>query len=194
VKVVGVIFSAHPIAEILFCPLGSALCRKLGRSTVFRFGLLLLSIGTCAFGLAPSVGYFILSRLISGVGSTFVQVAGLAQLMQHSEKHLARNLGILEMMAGIGYAIGPLLGGILYSHIGLEMTYMYFSLVPLAIMFLHIQTVLVLPRPSDKERLEELDEAFQLRELLNLGVFSSCLAISITAASYGFLDISLSAQ
>lgn len=71
---IGIIFAAHPIAEIFFCPVASLMCKRMGRFAVFNFGLTLVAIGIFFFGFAQTISQFMFARLLEGVGSTCVQV------------------------------------------------------------------------------------------------------------------------
>jgi len=164
-------------------------CKTAGRLTVFQSGLLMLSVGIVLFGMAQSITLFILARLLQGTGSTCIQVSGLALIMQHSSQ-LATDVGIQEMMAGIGYSVGPLLGGALYSVLGMEVMYMTMSLVPLAIMGA-VYAMRHFFAMAPKEESSVGDEHFDLKTLMNIPIIASAMAISVTAASFGFLDTTL---
>ena len=190
--VVGIVFAAHPIAEIILTPVASMLCRRLGRGAVFRLGLLIIAAGTAMFGFGKSIAVFIAARILEGVGGAFVQVAGLALIMEHTD-NLIRDVAIQEMMSGIGYAVGPFIGGLLYEAVGLAVMYIGFSAVPLVILFVHMQTSWV-QFPEQRTSPPEVDDIFKLRAYFTPAVAGACVSIIVTAASYGFLDLTLSAH
>lgn len=93
------------------------------------------------------------------------------------------------MMSGIGYSVGPLIGGVLYTMVGMKALYIIVSFIPLIIMAaFHISRVCV----ATKSKINPTGESLELQHLLKLPVLASCIAIVITAASYGFLDTTLS--
>jgi len=191
---VGVIFAAHPLTEVVLTPLASFLCRRLGRDVVFRFGLLVISGSIALFGWGDSIEVFLLSRVLEGVGSAFVQVAGLALLMEHTE-NLIRDVAINELMSGVGYAVGPFFGGLLYQAVGMLAMYIGFSLVPLAICIIHTLTAWIhFPGGADPPRAADVEDIFKMGSYLTPAVAGACTSIVVTAASYGFLDLTLSAH
>lgn len=93
------------------------------------------------------------------------------------------------MMSGIGYSVGPLIGGVLYTMVGMKALYVIISFIPLIIMAaFHISRLCVATKP----KVNPPGESMELQHLLKAPVLVSCLAIVITAASYGFLDTTLS--
>lgn len=110
----GVILALMPMAQFFSGPLLGTLSDRIGRKT-----LLLTSI---AFGV---LGYLIalmgvwnkniillaLSRIIIGIaaGNQAVGAAAIADVSTPKEK--AKNFGLLHMAAGLGFTVGPFLGG-----------------------------------------------------------------------------------
>lgn len=94
-------------------------------------------------------------------------------------------------MAGTGYAVGPALGGVLFQTFNLSITYRSFSIVPLLILALTCFAFSCQKKGKHTEE-EAPVEAVPWRALFIPKVAAACLSITMTAASYGFLDVTLS--
>ena len=84
------------------------------RRGVFMAGLALFTAASAAAGLARTVGWLVVARLVQGVGGGVInpQISGLIQqLFRGSER--GRAFGILGGTIGIATAVGPLTGGLL---------------------------------------------------------------------------------
>ncbi|GAB4496522.1 MAG: tetracycline resistance MFS efflux pump [Saprospiraceae bacterium] len=103
--------------QFLFSPIVGALSDQYGRRPVILAALFAFAIDFVIQGFAPSIGWFFLGRILAGItGATFT-VAGayIADVSKPEER--AQNFGIIGAAFGIGFIIGPLLGG-LVSHYG----------------------------------------------------------------------------
>ncbi|NDD58206.1 MAG: MFS transporter [Chlamydiae bacterium] len=110
----GILLSAMPIAQFFFSPMVGALSDQKGRRPLMQITLILTVAGYLfSFFAAQSrhlVG-LILSRVAIGIGAGNVAVisASLADISTENEK--VKNFGLLHMACGIGFTLGPYLGG-----------------------------------------------------------------------------------
>ncbi|MEU4822570.1 DHA2 family efflux MFS transporter permease subunit [Actinomadura sp. NPDC023710] len=82
------------------------------RRAVFMSGLALFTAASAGAGIAPTILFLVLARLVQGVAGGILnpQVAGLIQqLFRGAER--GRAFGALGAVIGIATAVGPLLGG-----------------------------------------------------------------------------------
>ncbi|GAA2591718.1 DHA2 family efflux MFS transporter permease subunit [Actinomadura fulvescens] len=89
------------------------------RRAVFMAGLALFTASSAAAGMAPTVLWLIVARLVQGAAGGVLnpQVAGLIQqLFRGAER--GRAFGALGAVIGIATAVGPLLGGVLIAMAG----------------------------------------------------------------------------
>lgn len=77
----GIIFAAHPLAEIVMSMGAAVLCQKIGRQPVFQAGLMIVAASLFLLGMAHSLPTFMFLRLLEGAGSSCVQVCGLDRLV-----------------------------------------------------------------------------------------------------------------
>ncbi|HLR49977.1 MAG TPA: MFS transporter, partial [Candidatus Sphingobacterium stercoripullorum] len=109
----GWLMFAYASTQFAFAPLIGNLSDKYGRrplllSTMFCFG-----INYLLMGLSPTVAWLFVGRLIAGItgASHTVAAAYIADVSTPHKK--AQNFGLLGAAFGIGFIIGPVLGGLL---------------------------------------------------------------------------------
>lgn len=102
----------------------------LGHGRVLFWGILISSLAFLACGLAPSFPWFLAARVLQGLGAALVLATApaLVTLAVPAEMR-GRALGIFQMGAAVGFALGPLLGGVLVDAVGWRAVYL-FRLVP----------------------------------------------------------------
>jgi MFS family permease len=114
---VGVIFSVTPFAQFMVCPLASAMCKRVGREMVLCLGLIVLGLGAVTVAVGDDIPGFIIARILQGLGSGLMRVAGVALIIQEST-NLKRSMSVQETVSSMGFLIGPLAGGFMYVHLG----------------------------------------------------------------------------
>ncbi|MFJ4572347.1 MFS transporter [Streptomyces sp. NPDC088846] len=87
----------------------------LGRRRVFVAGVLVFTLASLLGGLAPTAGWLIAARVLQGAGAAMCAPSTLALLTTNFTEGAQRNraLGVFSTVAGLGLAIGLILGGVL---------------------------------------------------------------------------------
>jgi DHA1 family tetracycline resistance protein-like MFS transporter len=110
---VGVVISCYSIAQFIFTPILGALSDRYGRRPKLIFGLISNSIFFIVFGLSESITMAIIARFLSGAGNGNIAVAR-AYIGDISEPNMiSRRMGMIGAAFGLGFMIGPFIGGIL---------------------------------------------------------------------------------
>lgn len=114
----GILLAAMPITQFFSSPILGILSDQHGRKKVLIPSLLIGVLGYLLAMAAVGMENFallLLSRVAVGIsaGTAAVVAAALADLSTTEEK--AKNFGLLNMACGLGFTIGPFLGGILSS-------------------------------------------------------------------------------
>ncbi|MGJ5805765.1 MFS transporter [Streptomyces europaeiscabiei] len=95
---------------------GSAADRY-GRKKMLIAGLVLFGIGSLMAGLAQSTGQLIAARAGMGVGGALLLTTTLAVAMQiFAPEEQPKAIGIWAAVNALGFAAGPLLGGLMLGH------------------------------------------------------------------------------
>ena len=109
----GWLFDAYAVMQFLFAPAIGNLSDRFGRRPVLIIALVALGIDYMITGLAPTITWLFVGRLLSGAaGGTYSTVNAYVADISPPEKRAA-NFGLIGAAFGLGFVIGPLLGGVL---------------------------------------------------------------------------------
>ena len=110
----GVLLATMPIAQFFSSPIIGALSDQKGRKPLLKVTLLLtiLGYGLAFWGaLTQNLLILILSRIVIGVGAGNMAVVSASLADISAEKEKVKNFGYLNMAYGLGFTLGPFLGG-----------------------------------------------------------------------------------
>jgi EmrB/QacA subfamily drug resistance transporter len=104
---------------------GTGLADRFGRRRVFLAGFVGFAVASVLTAVAESVGGVIAARVLMGVAASCVLPPALALLAVIFPPELrARALGIWSAVAGVGLALGPVVGGALVDLAGWEWVFL----------------------------------------------------------------------
>ncbi len=90
---------------------------RFGRARMLRYGLAVFALSSLGAALAQSSAQLIGARAIMGMGGAMMMPATLAVIVNvFKEKEMPKAIAIWAMMAGIGVAVGPIVGGALLKY------------------------------------------------------------------------------
>ena len=104
---------AYAGMQFLFAPVVGALSDRFGRRPVLLCSLFGFGIDYIFMGFAPTIGWLFAGRLISGItGASFTTAGAYIADVSPPEKR-AQNFGLIGAAFGLGFIIGPVIGGLL---------------------------------------------------------------------------------
>lgn len=107
------LLSAYAITQFVFAPLVGNLSDRFGRRPVLLGSLLGFGIDYLFLALAPSYGWLFVGRIIAGItGASFTTASAYIADIS-TEETRAKNFGMIGAAFGLGFVIGPALGGLL---------------------------------------------------------------------------------
>jgi EmrB/QacA subfamily drug resistance transporter len=110
------VISAYALSLAAFIPLGGALGDRYGRKRFFLVGMVIFTIGSVACALSTSDLALIGSRAFQGAGGAFMSALTLAILTEtYPVERRAGAFGIWAAISGLGFGLGPVVGGALLS-------------------------------------------------------------------------------
>lgn len=128
---VGIIFASFAGVIFIVSPVAGKLMTRHGKVWVYIYGLLIVSVSTVLFGGAslvpegwPFYAWCLIMRIAQGVGSALEETAAYAIIADLDWEQVSLYLGICEISTGLGYMVGPPLGGFLFSMGGFAMPFL----------------------------------------------------------------------
>jgi DHA1 family tetracycline resistance protein-like MFS transporter len=110
---IGIMTALYATMQFLFAPMLGALSDNIGRRPVLLISIAGAAINYVIMAFAPELWMLVVGRAIAGLTSANVSVATAYITDISSEDKRARRFGIFNAMFGIGFIIGPVLGGLL---------------------------------------------------------------------------------
>lgn len=104
---------AYAIMQFIFSPVLGNLSDRFGRRPILLLALLGLGANYVLIAMAPTIAWLFVGRMISGIaGGSFTTASAYIVDISTPEKR-TQNLGLIGAAFGMGFIIGPVLGGIL---------------------------------------------------------------------------------
>ncbi len=110
---IGLLAGAFSVAQFFAAPLLGAASDRHGRRPVLVISMFGASIGYALFGVGGALWVFFLSRIVAGFtgGNLTAAQAYIADVS--SEEDRAKNFGLVGAAFGLGFILGPAIGGLL---------------------------------------------------------------------------------
>jgi len=109
----ALLLSVYAITQFIFAPLIGNLSDKYGRRPVLLSSLLGFGVDYIFLALAPNYGLLFVGRIIAGItGASFTTATAYIADVSTAETR-AKNFGLIGAAFGLGFVIGPALGGLL---------------------------------------------------------------------------------
>lgn len=109
----------YATAQFFAAPLLGKLSDRIGRRPVILYSISASAFGYFLFGIGGALWVLFLSRVIDGFGAGSASTAGAYVADITPPQDRARNYGLLGLAFGLGFIMGPALGGVL-SQISLD--------------------------------------------------------------------------
>ena len=112
-EVFGVFATVWAAMQLFFSPVLGALSDRYGRRPVILLSCLGLGFDYIFMALAPSLLLLFVGRVISGITSATIATASAYIADVASPEKRARAFGLIGVAFGLGFVIGPAIGGLL---------------------------------------------------------------------------------
>ena len=121
-EVYGLFGTSWALMQFLFSPLQGALSDRFGRRTVILISCTGLGLDFLLMAMAPSLGWLLLGRVISGICAASISTAGAYIADVTPPEKRAAAFGLIGASFGIGFVLGPFVGGVL-GHFGARLPF-----------------------------------------------------------------------
>lgn len=109
----GWMLMAYAGMQFICAPLLGNLSDKYGRRPILLFSLFGFAVDYMLMGFAPTLAWLFVGRIIAGItGASFTTASAYIADISEPEKR-AQNFGIIGAAFGVGFIIGPFIGGLL---------------------------------------------------------------------------------
>ena len=112
-QMLGVFTAIYAVMQFIFAPILGALSDRYGRRPVLLLSLLGVGLDYLLMYVAPNLGWLLLGRIIAGITGASITVANAYVADVTKPEDRARNFGLLGATFGVGFILGPALGGLL---------------------------------------------------------------------------------
>ena len=106
---------AYAIMQFICAPIMGNLSDKFGRRPVLLLSLLGFGLDYLFLSFAPTIGWVFVGRIIAGItGASFTTASAYIADISTNENR-AQNFGMVGAAFGLGFIVGPVIGGLLGS-------------------------------------------------------------------------------
>jgi len=126
----GYLLFAFAIAQFIFSPVMGSLSDQFGRRPIILISLFGFFVDYIILALAPTYIWLLVGRILSGMSGASLTTASAYIADISTDDDRSRNFGLIGAAFGIGFVVGPLLGGVLGS-LGLRVPFYAAALLSL---------------------------------------------------------------
>jgi EmrB/QacA subfamily drug resistance transporter len=149
--------------------LGGSLGDHYGRKRIFTLGIVIFALASLACGLAPTIGFLLIMRVIQGIGGALMVPGSLAIIEAiFREDRRGQGIGLWSSFSTLTTIMGPAIGGVL-AGAGLW-RFVFFINLPLAAVSLFALTRV--PETRDEEAPRQLDYPGVVLVAVGLGLLT----------------------
>ncbi len=116
----GLLITAYAGVQFLFAPVMGELSDRYGRKPILLLSLFGLGVDYVIHAFSPTIAWLFVGRILAGIfgASHTVAFAYIADVSNKENK--AKNFGIIGAAFGLGFVIGPAIGGIIGENWGVK--------------------------------------------------------------------------
>jgi MFS transporter, DHA1 family, tetracycline resistance protein len=107
------LMSAYALTQFVFAPIIGGLSDQYGRRKILLFSLFGFAVDYVFLALAPSYEWLFVGRIIAGITGASITTASAYIADVSTTETRAKNFGMLGAAFGMGFIIGPVIGGML---------------------------------------------------------------------------------
>ncbi len=187
----GLLSAGYSAMQFVFAPIWGRLSDRVGRRPVLLASIAMTAVAFAMYGLASTFALLLLSRLFAGAATANIAIARAFVADVTPPEGRARGMGIIGAAFGLGFVLGPAIGGFL-SHWSLALP--GFAAAGLAAAN-GIAAWFILPEPEHRFSVDRRPRFAAMREeIARPGIrrliaiyFITVLAFSAMEATYAFL-------
>ncbi|RCL02393.1 MAG: MFS transporter [Candidatus Tokpelaia sp. JSC161] len=114
----GYLLMVYSIMQFAFAPLIGNLSDRFGRRPVLLVSILTLAIDNLICALASNYWILFSGRILAGISGASFSTCSAFIADISNDNNRTRNFGLIGIAFGVGFILGPTIGGLLGSHFG----------------------------------------------------------------------------
>jgi MFS transporter, DHA1 family, tetracycline resistance protein len=177
-KIGGWIAFSYAITQFIFSPIIGNLSDKFGRRPIILLSLFAFGLDYILFALAPTITWLFIGRIIAGISGASITTASAYIADVSTPENRAKNFGMIGAAFGLGFIIGPVIGGLL-GQFGSRVPF-YAAAVLCMLNFLYGYFILPESLSKDNRREFSLKRANPIGAFLNLKRYPQLIGLVIS--------------
>ena len=121
---VGLLFASYSVMQLIFAPVLGRLSDKHGRRPILLISLLGTCLGFLILGFATTLWMLFIGRIIDGISGGNISTAQAYIADVTTIENRAKGMGLIGAAFGLGFVLGPAIGGIL-SRWGISVPFLF---------------------------------------------------------------------
>lgn len=109
----GILAAVFAVMQFVFSPILGALSDRFGRRPVLLISMGALALDYVIMALAGTIWWLLVGRILGGITSATHATANAFMADLSSREERAANFGLLSAAFGVGFVVGPMIGGLL---------------------------------------------------------------------------------
>ena len=174
----GLIFAAFPIARVLTTPVFARLSDRKGRKKFISIGLLAYGIVSFGFIYTNTVFQLVLMRFLHGLAGALILPIAQAYVGDISPPgEEGKWMGYANAAFFSGFGFGPLMGGVLSEHLGIDVAFLAMGVLSL---LAFVITIFFLPEIKSKQSATHYPSFREMsRSGMVIGLFTFRLTLTL---------------
>jgi predicted MFS family arabinose efflux permease len=112
----GWLSTLYSLMQLGFAPVWGRLSDRIGRRPVLLVSIAMTAVAFLLYGLAGSFAVLLASRAFAGAATANIAIAQAYVADVTAPEERAKGMGIIGAAFGLGFVLGPALGGLLSTH------------------------------------------------------------------------------
>ncbi|MES2747246.1 MAG: TCR/Tet family MFS transporter [Bacteroidota bacterium] len=177
-KIGGWLTFAYAITQFVCAPLVGNLSDKFGRRPIILISLFAFSMDYLLLAFAPTITWLFVGRIIAGITGASITTASAYIADVSTPENRAKNFGMIGAAFGLGFIIGPVIGGLLGQY-GSRVPF-YAAAILCLLNFLYGYFILPESLSKDNRRNFSLKRANPIGAFLNLKKYPQLIGLVIS--------------